>query len=277
MRALEYLLAGLHPGHTVITVGGRGSTHALSTVVHAHRLGARAMVVRWDQEMNEGARAVASRLKREADRCIDTRTVAGSYLRAALLRASHRLRGDRVRWIPAGGTSPRGILGHVDAALELAGQVESGVLPEPARIVVPLGTGGTAAGLLLGVAIAGMQTRVVGVRVVPRIVARHARVLGLARATMRFLERQASKPVARPDPAQLRIEHLFYGGAYGRETDAARDAAERFGTASCRLDATYSAKAFAAALAACDDRPTLFWMTFDSRWIGVDLRLASSD
>lgn len=274
VRALEYLLAGLSPGQTVITVGGRGSTHALSTVVHAHHLGHEAIVLRWAQEMNAAARDVAARLHLEADHCIDARTVLGVYLRAAALRAMHRLRGDALRWIPAGGTSPLGILGHVNAALELAEQVRAGLLPHPERIVLPLGTGGTAAGLLLGLAVAGLRTRVVGVRVVPRIVARHARVLRLARATARLLEQQASATVPRPDPTRLRIEHLYYGGAYGRETEAGRAAAARFDNAHCRLDATYGAKAFAAALAACDDRPTLFWMTFDSRWMGTAGRLA---
>ena len=37
-----------------------------------------------------------------------------------------------------------------------------------------------------------------------------------------------------------------------------------------RLDATYSAKACAAALAlaAAEPGPTLFWLTFDGRWLG---------
>ena len=42
------------------------------------------------------------------------------------------------------------------------------------------------------------------------------------------------------------------------------------------LDPTYGAKAFAAALAACDGRPTLFWVTFDARWLG-DAGLLASD
>ena len=47
--------------------------------------------------------------------------------------------------------------------LEIAAQVEDGSLPEPAHAVVPVGTGGTAAGLALGFQLAGLRTRVVGV------------------------------------------------------------------------------------------------------------------
>jgi D-cysteine desulfhydrase len=274
VRALEYLLAGVGAHDVVLTVGGRGSTHALSTVLHAHRLGARAAVVRWSQEMNDAAHLVAQRLAREADHVQDARTVAGAYLRAVVVRAAARLRGHALHWVPAGGTTPLGILGHVGAALELASQVEQGLLPEPARIVVPLGTGGTAAGLALGVAIAGLRTRIVGARVVPRVVANRRRILTLAERTARVIERASRAggqdvPVPRPTRASVRVEHIAYGGAYGRETPAARDAAARFtrAHADCRLDATYSAKAFAVALAACDGKPTVFWLTFDGRWM----------
>ena len=108
--------------------------------------------------------------------------------RSGLLRA-HRARGRDVRWIPPGGTSPLGMLGHVNAALELAQQVSRGEMPAPARVVLPVGSGGTAAGLALGLAIAGMDTMVVGARVAPRIAAGRARVLALARRARSYFER----------------------------------------------------------------------------------------
>jgi hypothetical protein len=36
-----------------------------------------------------------------------------------------------------------------------------------------------------------------------------------------------------------------------------------------QLDATYSAKAMAAALAVPTRERVLFWLTFDARWLGV--------
>lgn len=273
VRALEYLLGAVAPGDRVLTVGGVGSTHALSTVVHAHRLGARVTVVRWPQEMNAAARDVDRRLRAESDRVHDSPNVGAAYLRVGYERLRARMTRTPLHWIPAGGTTPLGILGHVNAALELAAQVERGMLPAPARVVLPLGSGGTAAGLALGFAIAGLDTAVIGVRVVPRIVARGSRVRTLASRTAQLIERVTaaggrSVRVPRPPRALVQVEHLYYGGAYGREIDAGRDAAERFARAhgGCKLDATYSAKAFAAALAVCDGRPTVFWMTFDGRW-----------
>lgn len=55
--------------------------------------------------------------------------------------------------LPSGGANPTGALGHVSAALELAEQVRQGLLDEPTRIFVPLGSGCTTSGLIIGICI----------------------------------------------------------------------------------------------------------------------------
>lgn len=261
VRALEFLLGGVRPGEEVLTVGGVGSTHALATAMYAAALGARTTVIRWPQVMHARAAEVDARI-REGATVHDAAWVGTAYARAALLRAM-----DPIRWIPAGGTTPLGILGHVESALELAGQVAAGVLPAPARVVLPLGSGGTAAGLVLGFALAGLDTEVVGVQVVPRVVARRGRVRRLVGRTLRLIERVGGSPVGSLSYPRFLVERGYYGGAYGREVPAGQAAALRFREAhgGAMLDPTYSAKACAAALARCDERPTLFWVTFDSR------------
>lgn len=262
VRALEFLLAGVGETDEVVTVGGAGSTHALATAVYARALGARCIIVRWRQEMNPAARSVARRIDAEAARCLGARTVAGAYARAALLRLR-----PRVRWIPAGGSTPAGILGHVNAALELVEQIEAGLLPAPTHVVVPLGSGGTAAGLALGFAAARAEITVVGARVVPRLVANAGRVLRLAGRTARFIERLGGERIA-VRPERLVVRHDVYGGAYGRETGEGRDAAAALGGASgVVLDATYGAKALVAALRLPSEARPLFWITFDGRWL----------
>ena len=166
-----------------------------------------------------------------------------------------------------------GVLGHVNAALELADQVEAGQLPFPARVVVPLGTGGTAAGMALGFAAAGMRTQVIGARVVPRIATGHARVIHRARATARWVRKTTGVILPNVTSDALRIVHDAYAGAYGRVSALGREAAEIMERATgMRLDATYSAKACASALAlgAREGGPTLFWMTFDGRGLLSD-------
>lgn len=265
VRALELLLAGVKPGDTLLTVGPTGSTHALAVAAHGALLGARTRVVTWPQEEHAVAHATARRLRELAD-VTAARSAPEAYLRAAV----RRLAGG-VRWIPAGGSVALGALGHVDAALEMVGQIDGSHLPRPDVLVAPLGSGGTVAGLLVGLALAGLPTRVIGVRVVPRIVANRRRVLGLAARTHALLARLTGADLPALDPAALEIEQEHYGGAYGRETSTGRFAAAALADAGGpKLDGTYSAKAFGVALARArrtPDERVLFWLTFDGRWL----------
>jgi D-cysteine desulfhydrase len=268
VRALEFLLGDVRSGDRVTTVGAIGSTHVLATAIYARQLGARPLVFRWPQEMNATAREVAARLERAVDPAPVSGTVPGAYLRALLARA----RG--AHWVPAGGSSPLGVLGQVNAGLELAEQVGAGLLPVPRRIVVPLGTGGTSAGIALGAAIGGLETQVVAVRVVPRIVANRWHVLRLATRTRRLIERLTGERLAAPVP--IRIVHEFYGGAYGRPTPTGENARHRALAAGVAVDSTYAAKALAAAIAIAEREggATLFWLSFDGRWLPANDRVA---
>src|SRR5919199_3716007 len=140
VRALEFLLGGVRPGDEVLTIGGEGSTHVLTTAALAARLGARTRAIRWPHEMNPTSRDVAARASVLCSALTTVPTPVHALVRSLVERR------PPVHWVPFGGTSPLGVLGHVNAALELAEQVARGELPAPARVVVPLGSGGAAAG-----------------------------------------------------------------------------------------------------------------------------------
>ena len=255
VRALELLLGQFRSGTHVRTAGSRGSTHVLTTTMHAKRLGMTVEAASWPQEMNDVALQVDGRLNTEGPRRHFSNPVS-----ATLWLKWHALKQHAV--IPAGGTSPLGIIGHANAAFELSDQIRAGVLPKPARVVVPLGTGGTAAGLALGFALAGVATQVVAARVVPRIVGRRGRVVGQARSACALIERLSGQR-DRWKGIDVRIVDAVYGGAYGRPL-AGAPAVTPIGVA---LDATYSAKAYVAAVESAREADTLFWLTFDSRWM----------
>jgi D-cysteine desulfhydrase len=265
VRALELLLAGRRPGDTLLTVGATGSTHALAVAQHGARLGARTMVITWPQETHAVSIATSERLAEIAD-VVAAGSVVEAYVRAGM----RRMRGG-VHWVPAGGSVPLGALGHVSAALDVADQLARAGDQAPDSLVVPLGTGGTAAGLLVGLALAGLPTQVIGVRVVPRVVANRARVVRLARRTHALLARLADVALPALDPSRFLVDGGAYGGAYGRETADARAAAEELRMeGGPMLEATYSAKAFSVALARARHSPderVLFWLTFDGRWL----------
>jgi D-cysteine desulfhydrase len=263
VRALEFLLGNVQPGDTVLTLGGAGSTHVLSTTLHARRIGAKTIALRWRHEMNSVADVVSERLGRELGDTTIGRTALGAVLRSQYLRLRRT-----VHFIPVGGSTPLGALGHVNAGLELAAQIRAGALPVPRRIVLPLGSGGTMAGLSLGLAIAELDIPIIGARVAPRICANQRKVQRIARGAAQLIADFTGQlpPLARAE--NLRTAHHVYGGAYGRPMAAGTEAASRLsGISDIRLDATNSAKAFAVALefACALEGPTLFWLTFDAR------------
>lgn len=262
-RSLEFLLAGVEPGDTLVTAGGEGSTHVLATAVHARRLGARVIGVRWRHEMNPSAQRIAERI---SDECVAFPVYRNAVIALARAQVTRLL--QHARYIPVGGSTPIGVLAHVNAALELANQIRAGEFPFPARVVVPLGSGGTVAGLSLGFAVAGLETATIAVQVTPAIVANRFRVSRLIAATARLIARLTGERVPSVPTHLLGIVRDAYGGAYGRVVPAATAAARELASVSdIRLDDTYSGKAFVVAreLARHTEGPTLFWDTFDSR------------
>lgn len=139
------------------------------------------------------------------------------------------------------------------------------MLPAPRRIVLPVGSGGTAAGLALGLAWAGLECEVVGVRVGPRIGINRRRVLALAAGTRRWFRTTTGQQL--PAPVTVRVLHDYYGNAYGKPLPAGQAAAQKLAhVTDVSLDDSYGAKAAAAALhlAAHSDGPTLLWVTHDT-------------
>lgn len=262
-RSLEFLLGGIGPGDTVLTVGGAGSTHILATIRHAEGLGAGVEAYRWTHDLNP----VATEMVKTIDALAPTSIIRQSTV-LSLTIARFKAWKTRAHFIPIGGSSPLGILGHVNAALELDMQIKAGVLPLPEKVIVPLGSGGTTAGLLLGFAIAGLPIEVVGARVGPRAFVNRPRVMSLAKSTSALIRRLTGETLPKVDPKRLRIVQNVYGGAYGRPLAGSDDAAAILRDAArIKLDGTYSAKAWVAALAECrsTEGPVLFWLTFDAR------------
>jgi len=215
--------------------------------------------------MHSAAQEVSTRITTECTEVITARNFVFAMVPLARLRLTRR-----ATYIPLGGSTPLGTLGHVNAALELADQIDAGELPVPGRVVVPLGSGGTAAGLSLGFAIAGLETVVIGARVGPRIGANRWRVFRLVEQTRRLITRYTGRPPVAVRSDRMVVSHDLYGGAYARPHPTAEHAAVLVHSLrGWRLDATYSAKAFGVSLdlAAAESTPTVFWMTFDARWM----------
>ena len=260
VRGLEFLLTGAPPRSVFVTIGGEGSSHCLATAVHAKALGYRTAVALFPQPETDASRAVAAATARTANLVV--RATSQLTLPWAVLlawRAAHHLGRGTPQWIPGGGADPRAVIGHFLAALELSAQLDA----PPDAIVVPLGTGGTAAGIALGVAWLGWSTRVIAVRVAPRIVANRWRTLRLAKKAASLL-RQAGLECRVPRSAfRVQVEDGL-GKGYGHPTPEGERARLFAAEHGLQLDPTYGAKAFSFLMkrGAGSMQRVVFWHTF---------------
>jgi D-cysteine desulfhydrase len=186
-------------------------------------------------------------------------TLPWAVLRA--WRAAHRLGDGTPQWIPGGGADPRAVVGHFLAALELNSQLDAP--PPPDTIVVPLGTGGTAAGIALATAWLGWTTQVVGVRVAPRLAANRWRTVRLARNAAALLRRSGVEFTVPRSAIHVHVVNAM-GRGYGHPTAEGERARALAAEHNVLIDPAYGAKAFTFFLGRADVRVqrAVFWHTF---------------
>ncbi len=271
IRKLEWLLSDARlRGDTVMSLGATGSNHLLATAVHGDSLGMKLQALVVPQPVTDHVRDNARILTHHAERVWPCRSrVAVPWVGWQAWRHCRDVCQGEPTWIPAGGSSALGTIGWVEAGLELADQVARGCLPQPTDVFVPFGSGGTAAGLWVGLSLAGLPTRVHAVRVMDWPYVRRATLTSLAAATVRLL-RARGAAVAHPSSTQLVVDSSAIGGGYGHATPEGLEAIERAReVAGLLLEPTYSAKALAACLRAIVEGRTggevLFVDTLSSR------------
>jgi len=266
VRKLEWLLpeAKRKGRKTILTFGGLGTNWGLATALYAREQGIRTALALIDQPVDEHVEAQLGRLKASGATIHFTRTKNRTIAMAPWLVARH-MSGLKPPYIlPSGGSSPLGALGYVETAFEIADQVERGELPAPGHVVVPAGSGGTAAGLALGFALAGLPARVVGAIVTEHLRLDDQAMRKLAGKSAALLRQRGAEF---PDPElDLEMTEEWMGETYGAPTPASEDAIERARADDLELDPVYTAKAMAALLAKSEagefgDRPVLFLNT----------------
>jgi D-cysteine desulfhydrase len=247
VRKLEFVLPiARRRGGPVLTAGAIGSHHVYATAVHASRFGMEVEAVRFPQPDTDHVHKMDLAL-----RALDNvrHTMIDDRNTMPFVLARRRLAVERAGGyaVLPGATSPLGVLGYVSAGLELVDAFARHGWASPDDVVVALGSGGTAVGLALGLAMGGWtRTSVVAVRVADAIVTNKA-VLGVHAAGTRSLLAMGGWLPARRRPS-LDIDRRYFGEGYGHPTDEGERAAEEAGRRGLSVEPTYTAKAFAAAL-----------------------------
>lgn len=268
IRRYEFLLAEARArgANSIVTVGGIASTQVMATALLGRAHGFRVSAVLFDQPVTAFARsAVVGFVDAGADL-----VYGGGYVRTAwrTMRTLRRTKGSY--FIMPGAASPLANLGYVDAAFELAAQVERREMPRPDVVVLPTGSAGTLVGLALGFAHLGWPTEVVGVRITTALACNRWTVGHLVRATDRFIARRDARWTRRSGDVRARLYGGALGRGYGYPTDGAREGAAQIERLTgAPGETTYSGKALAglkaiAARPEYRDKTLLLWNTLST-------------
>ncbi|MFW6056730.1 MAG: 1-aminocyclopropane-1-carboxylate deaminase/D-cysteine desulfhydrase, partial [Chloroflexota bacterium] len=281
-RKLEFILADALRSRVthVMAFGAAGSNHALATAIYAQQLGLKSisllmhqpnasyvrrnllMSYRCGAELHSYGAALESRMNKPLIYEVTLRQII-----------RHTIIDGRMPYrIAPGGSSLLGIAGYVNAGLELAGQVAIGILPAPDLIYVACGTLGTAAGLLLGLRAAGLQGRVIAVKVTT---GRHVNTANMQKSVQSsncFLhDLDPSFPLFQFSGDESEVAEGYSGLGYALFTDAGTSAVRMMKQhEGLLLDGTYTGKALAALIddaqaGLLESKTVLFWNTFNSR------------
>lgn len=273
IRKLEFILgeAKRRKSTHIITFGGIGTNHGLATAIFCDRLGINCTLLLFNQPVTAGVKKKLLLFNKFNATTIYKTTLFKAVVSYYLLQ---RIKNPGAYFVYAGGSNPEGTVGYINAAFELKEQIHRGEMPEPEVIVCPLGSGGTLAGLSIGIQLAGLRSKLTGVRVSeshlgPFQACTQNTVEKLMQQTYTFLKKRCPRlpeiPLTGPE-----ILHDYFGSGYGVPTKAAGKAsrllADRHGIG---LDSTYTSKTFAAVHDYCQHQgpaagPVLYWHTHNS-------------
>jgi len=260
VRKLEFVLAeALNQGcKKVITAGAIGSNHCVANAIFCQQLKLKPQAIMIDQPVTIHVR---------------NNLLLDLYYKNEIFYSHKEIpKNSNVYHMAPGASTPLGILGFVNAMLELKNQVNNGEMPEPDYIFVASGTSGTAAGLALGIKFAGLKTHIHAVQVFYQAKSNVKTIRRLANKTKKLMTKY-DKSVP-----ETTFEHLFFngdyfGGQYGLPTREGLDAINLIKeTEAIDLEPTYTGKTFAALLnfirankKDIKDKTIMFWNTYNSR------------
>lgn len=274
VRKLEFLLrrAQDRDARRVATFGTVASNHALATALFSRTAGLDCTCLLSHQSKTRKAPLALNMHLRNGSEIIRF----GGKRAARVTTMRNALQNRRTWVIPMGGSCWLGVIGFVNAALELAQQLEESGRKAPDRLYVANGTMGTVAGLAIGLAVADIDSEIHAIRVTHDFVANARSMQRLISKTADMMLRLDPRvPDGIADRCNIVFRDEFFGEGYAKTTPATdRAIATAHEQMGLSLDTTYSGKAMAALLddlanGALAGRTALFWNTHNSRVLPV--------
>ncbi|HEX8869857.1 MAG TPA: D-cysteine desulfhydrase family protein [Lentzea sp.] len=257
LRKLEFLLGqAIEDGaDTIITFGALQTNHGRQTAAACAKLGLKCELVltakvpmKGDAYEKSGNVVLDHMFGANVHICADAEETVETYA-----RVNH----DKAVTLPVGGSNGLGTLGYVAAAVELVGQLnERGI--DNATIVVPQGSGATAAGIALGTELLGWPGTVHAASV--------SHSAQEAEQELKNLAGDAAKLLGSgiPELAHVRVTDDTIGPGYGVPTPDMWNVLKLFArTEGVILDPVYTGKAAVAfeRLAPTSEVPVVFLHT----------------
>lgn len=268
VRKLEFLLAEalLKNKKSIVTLGGIGSNHALATSLFGEKLGFQVDLSLYDQPLSNhvlenvyGFQAAGAKITYSDD-------LTGAFTNARTMYKKREKNDELPYFIINGGSCRLGNLGYLNAAFELAEQIELGQLPEPDVIYVAVGTCGTASGLIAGLKMLGLKSKVIGVKILDSFPATKKVLRYYAQDIADYLHKIDSNiPKVKISFEDFSFLIHYLGDGYAIPTEASKQAVKLV-SPNMILETTYTGKTLAACLDYCknNNKAVLFWNTFNS-------------
>jgi D-cysteine desulfhydrase family pyridoxal phosphate-dependent enzyme len=268
-RKLEYLLADAHRqgARCVVSGGAVQSNHAAMVAVCARRVGVDchlALIEAVPVESpfyDEGGNIAIDRLCGARIRRFPPDRDPNEYV-ALLSKEIEKAEGHTPYPIPMGGSNGIGALGYVRAAIEYAEQV-GGCEDAIDTVLLPSGSAGTQAGLIVGLALAGLEQSVIGISVLHSEANLRGLVLALCERLAEMLGLTGIDWNER-----ISIDDGFVGPGYGLPTRETWESIRRLITTDGVIcDPVYTGKALHGLLTCLEDRRSslgrgvTFWHT----------------
>ncbi|MHA1474361.1 MAG: 1-aminocyclopropane-1-carboxylate deaminase/D-cysteine desulfhydrase [Promethearchaeota archaeon] len=252
----------------VLTVGGLGTNHGLATTIFARDFGIRTSLYLYNQPLTQHVRE----------------NLLCHYFYGAELNYTKDIKGtvyhltkDLIRdwssyYLCAGASNSVGTIGFINAGLELADQIIKGDIPEPDKLFVAVGSMGMVIGLYIGLELAGLKTKIMGICVVDEKFNSVKKLNNLSRKTLKRLRKidKSIPEVTNKLLERLTINRSFFGGGYGRITYEGLEAIEIAKNDGIELDPVYTGKTFSALVDYCRNNPNaknetiLYWHSKNS-------------
>ncbi len=180
LRKLEYFLADAKDkgASLLLTVGGAQTNHGRLTCAVARKYGMKGAIVCVDEYPGELSANLLFDGMMGCDVWLRKKDQAGAKSDWQLLKETvaevtkrYEEAGEKVYYIPMGGSNELGILGYYECAMEIAGQLsEAGIAAgdgEAPRLITTVGSMGTYMGLFTGIRMENLPLRLTGIGIMP--------------------------------------------------------------------------------------------------------------